>query len=400
MLRRFGSLRLLLAATLLMAALPAMGVQLTGNVHWQLASGGWVNVPVGTYVKLCYNDGTAASASGQGASGNCIQTRTVADTVTPDSPYGSYWVLYPQANRSYWIFTWNDNKDWGSETSVARFANGGSLVYVGSYAHLDVYSTPRPRKPVAVYPVNNARMTPLSFTLKWSNGLDSDRASSAWPVTYDIYANGAGAAESLILSNIPCNPDSSGYCSYPITNLVPTALYYWRVEAKLNPGLSTPGNPYYKNSSDRFTFAAQGTTYSLKSDNGSFVGADGCGNSTVSAKVSAMDWCQRMTFYDVNGGALESGDQIWINTYASPYNFTATYGGGSTLYATSQWGGWYETFTITKTEGGGVLQSGDAVTLQAYYGQYCSAAGGGGGRVDCSKSEAGPWEIFTLGILP
>ncbi|HKV10266.1 MAG TPA: hypothetical protein VJ725_19140, partial [Thermoanaerobaculia bacterium] len=92
--------------------------------------------------------------------------------------------------------------------------------------------------------------------------------------------------------------------------------------------------------------------------------------------------------------------QVWINVYGQPWNLTAAYGGGGALLATSQWGGSYETFTITKVSGGGTLQSGDQVTLQAFFGQYCAAEGGGGGMVNCNRTSAGPWEVFTLGIHP
>lgn len=396
MLRKPGFLSFLLAAGLSMAALPAMGAQLAGYVS-HVGAVNSPHAPAGTWVKVCYDDGTAASASGQG---DCVKTQT---GLTGD-PAANAWHLSVVGYRSYWVFSWNDSVDWGSPTSLARVSINGATgiqVTVGSGStNVSIESFPRPFKPTAIYPTNGLKHVPLNFTLKWTSGLDTQRVKPGWPVTYDIYANGAGAAERLVLSNIFCNPDPSGYCSYPITNLVPAALYYWRVEAKLNPLLGTPGNPYYTSSSTRFTFAAHGTTYSLQSYDGSFVGADGCGNSTVSAKSGSVGDCETLTFYDLNGGTLESGDAVWINIYGQPYNFTASYGGGSSLYATSQWGGSYETFTFTKTSGFGTLQDGDQVTMQAFYGQYCAAEGGGGARVNCNRVAVGPWETFTLGIMP
>jgi hypothetical protein len=40
-------------------------------------------------------------------------------------------------------------------------------------------------------------------------------------MTYDIYAYGEGGSEIKVLSDISCNPDASGNCSYYIDNVVP-----------------------------------------------------------------------------------------------------------------------------------------------------------------------------------
>jgi len=397
--REAGFLCFLLAFALSMAALPAMAapIRVDGHIYWEGASGGYYVPNPGTKVKFCRNNGTVQAASGQGPT--CVDGK-VGGTGN-DSNYYQVFVPVPGA---YWMFTWNTDNDWGSSTSITRGVAGGyhiTQVNVPSYYIYDIhlYSAPSPHKPSAVYPLNGAVRTPATFTLKWTTGLDAERMATKWPVTYDIYANGPGAAENLVLSNIPCNADTSGNCTYPISNLLSAQLYYWRVEAKLNTQLGSPGDTYNRSArATPSTFTTNGTTYSLLSETGYFVGADGCGNATVSAKSTSLGPCQTLKLVDLNGGTLESGDPVYIELYATPWNFTAANGGGGWLYATSQWGGWYETFTVSKVSGGGTLQNGDQVTVQAYYGQYCAAIGGGNDRVNCVQNAVGPWETFTLGI--
>lgn len=387
--RRFGFF--LLTFTLGLMALPAFAV--TGVVWFQRAPGAgtWYAAPSGTRVKLCYDNGTPEAASGKG---ECYWTTTS----------GQYWSLNPPTGRNYWAFAASSTSDWGSDTAASPLRVGGTsglLLTLRTFSDVvNIDALPRPHAPIAGYPSNGAKHVPLSFTLRWSNGLDPDRSSPGWPVTYDLYANGNGAQERLILSNLPCNADVSGYCTYPITNLVPGVYYYWRIEAKLNAQLGSPGNPYFTTSSARFAFTTHDTTYSFGTSGGYFVGADNCGGSSVSAKSVSVGGCQTIKIDDLNGGTLDSGDQVYLRVYGGPWNLVAAYGGGGPLLATSQWGGLYETFTITKVSGWGALQDGDELTLQASNGQYCSAEGGGGGAVSCNRNEADVWETFTLGIMP
>lgn len=398
--RKPGSVCFLLAFALSMVALPAMAapIRVDGYIHWEKASGLYAPAAAGTKVKFCRNNGTAQAASGQGPT--CVNGQVGGF----DGSQANYFQVYVPEPGYYWMFTWNTDYDWGSSTSITRGAHLGfnlTQLYVPTYYLYEVqlYSAPSPRKPVPVYPAHTSLWTPTSFTLKWTNGLDADRTRPNWPVTYDVYANGPGAPENLVLSNVPCNADASGHCTYPITNLLSAQLYYWRVEAKLNPQLGSPGDPYYRNKPLKpYYFATDGTTYSLASENGRFVGANGCGGSTVSATSTSLGLCQTLKLVDLNGGTLYSGDPVYIEVYGQPYNFVASYGGGGPLLATSQWGGSWETFTVTNASGWGALGNGDLITLQAANGQYCAAEGGGGGAVNCNRNEVGPWETFTLGV--
>jgi len=380
-----------LALLMLLAAGPA--IAFVGTVRYEAYPGGpWNNALPYTYVKIC-NVAYAGAWSGQGV---CLVTTT-------DS-YGNFG--FNVTSGSYATFAWNTYYgSFGSDSSAAwgqiqdysgNWYQGTQLNLTGYTNWVNLLVVASPNQPQAIYPANESRQIPLSFTLKWT----SDH--TGWAVTYDIYGNGSGAQESLLLSNIPCNPDASGNCSYPITNLAPTSLFYWRVVAKLHPGwaVDPPSSIYYTTSSARFSFATQGTTYSLTTVNGYKVSADGCGGSGVSARGTSLGPCETLKIIDLNGGTLDSGDQINIQVYATPWNFTAQNGGGGALLANSQWGAGYETFNIYKTNGWGTIQNGDPVSLRSYNGNYCSAELGGGDVVNCNRVVVGAWETFTLGVLP
>ena len=380
-----------LFAFLLMMLMASPIFAFTGTVRYEGYAGApWNNAPSNTYVKFC----NVAYAGGWSGAGYCFVTST-------DS-YGNFVLNVPTG--SYATFAWY-NDTVGSDSSAAwgaiqdfsgNWYQGNQLNVNGYTNWVNMYVVASPDRPQAVYPADGARQTPVSFTLKWSPD------HTGWAVTYDIYGSGNGAPEILELSNISCNPDASGNCSYPISNLSPTTFFNWRVVAKLYPRWPSdpPSSIYYTKSSARFTFATQGTTYSLTTVNGYKVSADGCGGSGVSARGTGLGPCETLKIIDLNGGTLESGDQINIQVYATPWNFTAQYGGGGALLANTQWGASYETFTISKTNGWGTIQNGDSVSLRAYNGNYCSAELGGGDVVNCNRAVVGPWETFTIGIMP
>ena len=205
-----------------------------------------------------------------------------------------------------------------------------------------------------------------------------------------------------VLSGLSCNPDASGNCTLQITGLAPVSTHTWRVVAKLHPGwpVEPPSNVYVTNSSAEFSFATQGTTYSLTTVNGDKVSADVCGGSTVSARGTTVGNCETLRIFDDNGGTLQSGDVINIEVYATNWRFSAQNGGGGLLLANTQSNSTYETFIISKTTGSGAISSGDSVSLRASNGNYCSAELGGGGVVNCNRATVGPWETFTFGVMP
>ncbi|HEY2736841.1 MAG TPA: hypothetical protein VGK45_00460 [Thermoanaerobaculia bacterium] len=378
-----------LAFLILAAAPPASAV--SGRVLFKTSIGGeWLPGRPYTAVKLC-SMAHSGAWSGQG----------LCYTTTTDSN-GGFTLSVPSG--SYATFVWNNIYTYGSASSAAW---AGSQDFNGYWTfsnqlnvdedtgNVSLNQVEWPFRPLAVYPANGARKTPFSFTLKWTSD------SSGFPVIYDLYASGDGGAEALVLSGLSCNPDASGNCTLPITNLPPDSTHTWRMVAKLHPSWpDPPSNIYVTNSSAEFSFATQGTTYSLTTVNGDKVSADNCGGSTVSARGTAVGNCETLRLVDLNGGTLQSGDSITLRVYATNWYFTAQNGGGAAMLANSLGGTASETFVLSKTTGSGTISNGDTVSLRASNGNYCSAELGGGDVVNCNRVTVGPWETFTFGVMP
>jgi chitinase len=132
---------------------------------------------------------------------------------------------------------------------------------------------------------------------------------------------------------------------------------------------------------------------------GRFVGAQNNGGGAVVATATAAQAWEKFTLDDVNGGALESGDTVFITAGTGQY-FQAANGGGSTLNAAS-WNrqGW-ETFRIVKKSGSGAIANGDIVGLQTVTtGHWVSAENGGGGTVFAYGGALGDWEQLAISGL-
>ncbi|ATB30918.1 glycosyl hydrolase family 18 protein [Melittangium boletus] len=132
---------------------------------------------------------------------------------------------------------------------------------------------------------------------------------------------------------------------------------------------------------------------------GRYVGAQNNGGGAVIATATSAQAWEKFTIDDINGGALESGDSIFITAGTGQY-FQAANGGGSSLNAAS-WNrqGW-ETFRIVKQSGSGVIANGDVVGLQTVTtGNWVSAENGGGGTVFAYGGAFGDWERLTISGL-
>lgn len=139
-----------------------------------------------------------------------------------------------------------------------------------------------------------------------------------------------------------------------------------------------------------------GTPYnvSLQADNGMYVVAEDNGGGAVNANRTAIGAWEMFTLRDLNGGTLDHGDQIVIETGAGWF-FRADGGGGAGLDAAAAAVGSWETFTIEK-QGGGTITNGAIVAIRAGSGHYMVAEGGGGAEVNANRGAWGPWETFTL----
>jgi uncharacterized Zn ribbon protein len=129
-----------------------------------------------------------------------------------------------------------------------------------------------------------------------------------------------------------------------------------------------------------------------------FIGAANNGGGAVTATATVAEAWETFTILDVNGGALESGDSVYVRTGNGRY-LTATNGGGTTLDATAQAPRAFETFRIVRAAGAGPVLTGDVIGLRALVGgQFVSAAGGGGGAVFAYGAALGPWEQLTVSL--
>lgn len=149
-----------------------------------------------------------------------------------------------------------------------------------------------------------------------------------------------------------------------------------------------------------------GNTYTtaFQSSGGFFVVAEGGGGGVVNANRTGVGSWETFTLIDVNGGSLESGDLVNIQTVGG-YFVVAEGGGGDVVNANRTFADAWETFRIEKVGGGGGIGPGDSISLQAFNGwsggggNYVVAEGGGGSVVNANRGAVGPWETFTIHIF-
>lgn len=202
---------------------------------------------------------------------------------------------------------------------------------------------------------------------------------------------------------------------------------HWAV---FNLGLT--GNPIFKlaidASGDRLYAATSGgvfeyqidTAYlsgaatasvSLRTFYSNYVSADDCGDSRVSANATSAGACETFTLYDVNGGKLQNGDQVYLQ--AANGDFWSAENGGSSscggckspVVANRAVAASWETFTIHKVGGiDSIIRDGDSISLQSSAGDYVVADNGGSNGCTCdsgvnaNRPVAHEWETFVIRI--
>ncbi|HWZ87255.1 MAG TPA: hypothetical protein VNW92_00345, partial [Polyangiaceae bacterium] len=130
---------------------------------------------------------------------------------------------------------------------------------------------------------------------------------------------------------------------------------------------------------------------------GNYVGAQNNGGGAVIATATVAQAWATFSLIDINGGALNSGDSVFIQAGNGQF-FQALNGGGTTLNAGSNNKLGWETFKIVKQSGSGTISSGDVVGLQASTGAWISAANGGGGAVFAYGGALGSWERLIVSV--
>ena len=373
----------ILAVSVFATAAEAQAQSVQGTVTGQQADG-QTFAAAGFFLRFCQADPSRTPP----ISGSCTDTFTFSN-----GAYGT--ALFA---GDYYVFIWRHEVFWGSDTYPVAFVR----ISTQSLQILHFVVPPRAMPPIALNPSNNAVNRPTSFTLQWSDGLDSARRSVNWPVTYDIYASGNEFPENLVFSNIPCNGNGAGTCSINVSGLVYTSRYQWRVVAKIRSVLPVQGfgDNVFPTSSQTFRFSTMfdpsTPTYSFRTSNGRYLTApDGGGGDFVATATGINSLTSQFKIIDVNGGSLMNGDTVHIQTNRNYYLMAVGGGGGDA--ATSGWPMSWETFTIVKVNGLGQIGGGDQVALRGSNGtHYLVAEGGGGGTVKCNRTAVGPWETFTL----
>ena len=130
--------------------------------------------------------------------------------------------------------------EWGSQTAGIA---GGAFYIPQGFTSITVSVPPRPLAPGLVSPCYGCGVPPGNFYLSWTSGLDAQRTSPVWPVTYEIWTSSTPVGwpqgqESLAVADAPCNPDAQGRCRWYVDSLAiePGAQYTWRIVVKLNVG--------------------------------------------------------------------------------------------------------------------------------------------------------------------
>jgi len=131
---------------------------------------------------------------------------------------------------------------------------------------------------------------------------------------------------------------------------------------------------------------------------GQFVTAENGGGGAVNANRAVAAGWETLTLVDLNGGALQSGDLVNLQTLNGHF-VSAENGGGGVVDATRTAALDWETFRVVKVGGSGTaINDGDQIALATQTkGLFVSAVNGGGGGVTADRTVASGWEAFVVG---
>lgn len=147
-------------------------------------------------------------------------------------------------------------------------------------------------------------------------------------------------------------------------------------------------------------------TIHLQAQSGHYFVAESGGWDVVNADRTSPQGWETFTLHDMNDGALETGDEVFIQTYYGYYFSVSScdwYGPTSRLraFGTST-GDCRSSFWIYKLDGSGNIQwgqsitNGDSVAIHAYGGWWIAAEYGGGDIVNVNRYQPSGWETFTI----
>jgi hypothetical protein len=149
-------------------------------------------------------------------------------------------------SEGYWdLYAWSDVDHWGSNSVPVRRIYSYPAGAYGAGSNLP----PAPYGSTPVYPANGDLNVPSTgtITVHWTNGLDSDRTTSVWPATYEIWYKhwDFGASEPAYFSlsaTLQCNADYTGNCTTYVPNMTP-GHWKWKVVVLLDVSNSVSLRP-------------------------------------------------------------------------------------------------------------------------------------------------------------
>lgn len=134
---------------------------------------------------------------------------------------------------------------------------------------------------------------------------------------------------------------------------------------------------------------------SLRTSGGYYLVAEYGGGNVVNANRTAVGPWELFHLVDLNGGALVSGDSVYLQVFNGNY-VVAENGGNGVVNANRAAPAGWETFRVWRLAGGGTISSGEGVALQSSGGYYVVAENGGNSAVNANRTAIGAWESFTL----
>lgn len=143
------------------------------------------------------------------------------------------------------------------------------------------------------------------------------------------------------------------------------------------------------------TASATNLRIGLKADDGHYVVAENGGGAELAANRDARGAWETFTLYDIDGGALDSGDEVALQAQDGHF-VSAEGGGGRELVANRERTQGWERFEIERVGGSGPIDNGTDVRLKAGGKYYFSARNG---ALKADRTDAGNREEFTIVVV-